>query len=140
MDPDLREKLIPDFDVGCRRYVAALTVKGRLEADHRTCRVTPGDGYLEALQEPNVEVVRTRIQEVTPEGVVTADGKLYAADVIIAATGYDTSYVPPFPLIGRNGVDLGKRWAQTGAEAYLTCAVPDMPNYFSAFYSPTLFN
>ncbi|KAL4769731.1 hypothetical protein BDW60DRAFT_224760 [Aspergillus nidulans var. acristatus] len=111
MDPDLREKLIPDFDVGCRR-------------------VTPGDGYLEALQEPNVEVVRTRIQEVTPEGVVTADGKLYAVDVIIAATGYDTSYVPPFPLIGRNGVDLGKRWAQKGAEAYLTCAVPDMPNYF----------
>ena len=137
MNPDLREKLIPDFDVGCRRYVAALTMKRRLEADHGTCRVTPGDGYLEALQEPNVEVVRTRIQEVTPEGVVTADGKLYAVDVIIAATGYDTSYVPPFPLIGRNGVDLGKRWARTGAEAYLTCAVPDMPNYFSAFYSPT---
>ncbi|EFW15400.1 cyclohexanone 1,2-monooxygenase [Coccidioides posadasii str. Silveira] len=111
MDPELREKLIPDFDVGCRR-------------------VTPGDGYLEALQEPNVEVVRTSIQEINKEGVVTADGKTYPADVIIAATGYDTSYVPPFPLIGRNGVDLGKRWAKTGAEAYFTCAVPDMPNYF----------
>ncbi|KAK2750490.1 hypothetical protein FQN55_002090 [Onygenales sp. PD_40] len=111
MDPELREMLIPDFDVGCRR-------------------VTPGDGYLEALQEDNVQVVRTRIDEVTKEGVVTADGKVYQVDVIITATGYDTSYVPAFPLTGRNGVDLGKRWAQTGAEAYLTCAVPDMPNYF----------
>ncbi|KAJ5818015.1 Flavin-binding monooxygenase-like family protein [Penicillium riverlandense] len=114
MDPELREKLIPDFDVGCRR-------------------VTPGDGYLEALQEPNVQVVRTRIQEVNEESIVTADGISHAVDVIIAATGYDTSYVPPFPLVGRNGVDLGKRWAQTGAEAYLTCAVPDMPNYFSEY-------
>lgn len=95
--------------------------------------VTPGDGYLEALQEPNVEVVRARIQEINKRGIVTADGKSYPVDVIIAATGYDTSYVPPFPLVGRNGVYLGKRWAQTGAEAYLTCAVPDMPNYFSEY-------
>ncbi|KAK3900346.1 hypothetical protein C8A05DRAFT_36022 [Staphylotrichum tortipilum] len=111
MEPELREKLIPDFDVGCRR-------------------VTPGEGYLEALQEDNVEIVRTGIQEVTSAGVVTNDGKTYEVDVIIAATGYDTSYVPAFKLIGRNGVDLAKRWAVTGAEAYFTCAVPDMPNYF----------
>ncbi|PLB36081.1 flavin-containing monooxygenase [Aspergillus candidus] len=111
MDPALREQLIPDFDVGCRR-------------------VTPGEGYLEALQEDNVEVVRTSIQEITPDGVVTREGKVYSVDVIIAATGYDTSYVPGFHLTGRNGVDLAKRWKQTGAEAYFTCAVPDMPNYF----------
>ncbi|KAG7293464.1 hypothetical protein NEMBOFW57_003515 [Staphylotrichum longicolle] len=111
MDPALREKLIPDFDVGCRR-------------------VTPGEGYLEALQEDNVEIVRTGIQEVTSAGVVTRDGTTYEVDVIIAATGYDTTYVPAFELVGRNGVDLGKRWAVTGAEAYFTCAVPDMPNYF----------
>ena len=67
----------------------------------------------------------------TAEGVVTSDGKAYDVDVIIAATGYDTSYVPAFQLLGRNGVDLAKRWAVTGAEAYFTCAVPDMPNYFS---------
>ncbi len=75
--------------------------------------------------------MRTGIQEVTSAGVVTQDGKTYEVDVIIAATGYDTSYVPAFKLIGRNGVDLAKRWAVTGAEAYFTCAVPDMPNYFS---------
>lgn len=62
---------------------------------------------------------------------MTQDGKLHTVDIIIAATGYDTSYVPAFQVTGRNGVDLGKRWAATGAEAYFTCAVPDMPNYFS---------
>jgi len=93
--------------------------------------VTPGEGYLEALQEDNVELVRSGIQEVTAKGLAANDGKAYDVDVIIAATGYDTSYVPAFQLIGRNGVDLAKRWKVTGAEAYLTCAVPDMPNYFS---------
>lgn len=93
--------------------------------------VTPGEGYLEALQEDNVEMVRSGIQEITPSGVVTQDGKTYEVDVIIAATGYDTSYVPAFQVTGRDGVDLGKQWAVTGAEAYFTCAVPDMPNYFS---------
>ena len=75
--------------------------------------------------------MRTGIQEVTSSGVVTRDGATYEVDVIIAATGYDTTYVPAFQLVGRNGVDLAKRWAATGAEAYFTCAVPDMPNYFS---------
>ncbi|KAK1751476.1 flavin-binding monooxygenase [Echria macrotheca] len=111
MDPELREKLIPDFDVGCRR-------------------VTPGEGYLEALQEDNVEIVRTSIKEITADAVVTSDGKSYPVDVIITATGYDTSYVPAFQVTGRNNVDLAERWAKTGAEAYFTCAVPDMPNYF----------
>ncbi|GAD92007.1 flavin-binding monooxygenase-like family protein [Paecilomyces variotii No. 5] len=111
IDPALRDSLIPDFDVGCRR-------------------VTPGEGYLEALQEDNVQVVRNTIREIDEEGVVTSDGTTHAVDVIIAATGYNTSYVPPYPLIGRNGVDLRDRWSKTGAEAYFTCAVPDMPNYF----------
>ncbi|KAJ5781044.1 hypothetical protein N7457_006204 [Penicillium paradoxum] len=111
MEPKLRESLIPDFDVGCRR-------------------VTPGEGYLEALQADNVQVVRDSIQSISKEGVVTSDGTTHSLDVIVAATGYDTTYVPPFPLIGRNGVNLRERWSKTGADAYFTCAVPDMPNYF----------
>ncbi|KAJ5210155.1 hypothetical protein N7491_009963 [Penicillium cf. griseofulvum] len=111
MNPKLRESLIPDFDVGCRR-------------------VTPGEGYLEALQADNVQVVRSPIHSISKDGFVMADGTTHSVDIIVAATGYDTSYVPPFPLIGRNGVNLQERWTKTGADAYLTCAVPDMPNYF----------
>ncbi|KAJ5463430.1 hypothetical protein N7475_008374 [Penicillium sp. IBT 31633x] len=111
MDPKLRESLIPDFDVGCRR-------------------VTPGEGYLEALQADNVHVVRESIHSINKQGIVTSDGTTHVLDVLIAATGYDTTYVPPFPLIGRHGIDLRERWSKTGADAYFTCAVPDMPNYF----------
>jgi cation diffusion facilitator CzcD-associated flavoprotein CzcO len=93
--------------------------------------VTPGEGYLEALQADNVQVVRSSIQSINKDGFVMADGTTHSVDIIVAATGYDTSYVPPFPLIDRNGVNLQERWAKTGADAYLTCAVPDMPNYFS---------
>lgn len=82
-----------------------------------------------------MEVVTSPIQSINHTGLVTCDGTAYPVDTIIAATGYDTSYVPAFTLIGRNGVDLGKRWSVTGAEAYFTCAVPDMPNYFSMPYN-----
>lgn len=54
-------------------------------------RVTPGDGYLEALQQDNVEVVTSGIKEINQQGLVTQDGKTYTVDIIIAATGYDTS-------------------------------------------------
>lgn len=93
--------------------------------------VTPGEGYLEALQADNVRVVRGPIDSINEKGLVTSDGTTHEVDVIIAATGYDTTYVPPYPLVGRNGIDLRDRWSKSGAEAYFTCAVPDMPNYFS---------
>lgn len=135
MDPALREKLIPDFDVGCRRSV---TPSRGLRLWLTSTSVTPGEGYLEALQKDNVEVITNPIASINQHGLVTKDSTTYPVDVIITATGYDTSYVPPFPLIGRNGVDLGKRWTATGAEAYFTCAVPSMPNYFSMISSPLL--
>ncbi|KAK0723436.1 hypothetical protein B0T26DRAFT_675006 [Lasiosphaeria miniovina] len=119
MAPVLREQLVPKLDVGCKR-------------------VTLGEGYLEALQEANVELVRDGIAEVTATGVVTASDKTYEVDIIIAATSYDTSYVPAFAVTGRAGVDLGQTWAKTGAEAYFTCAVPDMPNYFNALLMPSI--
>lgn len=76
-------------------------------------------------------MIREPIQSINHEGFVMHDGTTYPVDVIIAATGYDTTYIPAYPLVGRNGIDLRSRWSKNGAEAYFTCAVPDMPNYFS---------
>lgn len=117
-DPELSEKLIPKFPLGCRR-------------------VTPGHGYLEALTRSNVTVETSPISRVTETGVETADGKLYEVDVIIAATGYVTSFVPRFPIIGLNGVNLQEVWREKGAQGYLSVTVPSMPNYFSkSFHAP----
>lgn len=61
-DPDLCEKLIPKWEVGCRR-------------------ITPGEGYLESFLRPNVDLSQSSITQITPEGIETADGKFYEADV-----------------------------------------------------------
>lgn len=111
-DPELSKKLIPKFPLGCRR-------------------VTPGHGYLEALTKENVTVETTSISRVTDSGIETADGKLHEVDVIVTATGYVTSFVPRFPIIGLNGVNLQEVWRRKAAQGYLSVTVPSMPNYFS---------
>lgn len=93
--------------------------------------MTPGDGYLEALTKENAEVVTSGIEKVVSNGIISNDGKLHEVDVIIAATGYDTSFVPRFPIIGSNSVNLQDKWRKEGAAAYLSIAVPGFPNYFS---------
>jgi len=92
-------------------------------------RVTPGEGYLEAFTQPNVELTNSTIISIDETGINTEDGKHYDLDVIVCATGFDVSQVPPFPVIGRNKVSLKEKWADE-AESYISVACPDMPNYF----------
>ncbi|KAJ9646664.1 hypothetical protein H2204_000356 [Knufia peltigerae] len=109
-DDALAVKLIPKWGVGCRR-------------------LTPGINYLETLSAPNVTVVYGEIVEITERGCVCDDGKEYPVDVLICATGFDTSFKPRFPLVGLNGIDLRDQWA-TEPKGYMGLAAPNMPNYF----------
>jgi cation diffusion facilitator CzcD-associated flavoprotein CzcO len=113
-DQALIKFLVPDFPVGCRRLV-------------------PSIGYLEALHKPNVTVVTEGIAKVAPEGLVTTSGELLPVDIIVCATGFDTSFCPKYSLVGRRGDDLRDRWSKQDAKAYLSFAVPGMPNYWSKF-------
>lgn len=107
----LVDQVIPkDFNVGCRRP-------------------TPGNGYLEALVGEKTTTFTETIHSVTPNGFRDQAGNEYEVDVIIAATGFDTSYRPQFPVIGLNGVVLAERWSKL-PESYMGVAAPDMPNYF----------
>lgn len=106
----LCKALIPDFPLGCRR-------------------MTPGHGYLQTLTKPNVEVRRTTIKRFVPEGIELESGETLKVDAIICATGFETSFCPRFPIIGRNG-NLQDRWRKETPKAYLSCAVPELPNYF----------
>jgi cation diffusion facilitator CzcD-associated flavoprotein CzcO len=90
---------------------------------------TPGSGYLEALVAGNSVVVSQEIDHVGPEGLVTVDGQHYAVDVIICATGFDTSFKPAFPVIGRDGRNLAEYWKDQPLH-YLSIAAPGFPNYF----------
>lgn len=99
----------------------------------RTCplaRVTPGHGYLEALSSPKATVITSGIRQVVPEGLVDNDGTLHQVDAIITATGYETSFIPRFPITGLNNTNLQDVWRENGASTYLSVAVAGFPNYF----------
>jgi 4-hydroxyacetophenone monooxygenase len=99
-------------------------------------RVLQDDGsWLRCLAKPNVELVRTAIDRIVPEGVVTVDGTLYPADILCYATGFrHNEFLAPMDLIGRNGVSLREQWGDEPS-AYLGITVPNFPNLF-CMYGP----
>jgi hypothetical protein len=107
----LLKHLIPTFSVGCRRP-------------------TPGNGYLECLTKENVRVATDAISEIVPEGIKLITGEIIKCDMFICATGFDISFCPRYPVIGRNGISLAKQWKNKPA-GYLSLAVSNFPNHFS---------
>lgn len=108
------EKIIPDFPVGCRR-------------------ITPGVGYLESFSKPNVRVItEAKIERIDANGLMMSTGEYIRTDAIVCATGFDVSFTPRFPVIGRDGVSLKDLWSEPNIPyAYLSMAIPKFPNYFS---------
>jgi hypothetical protein len=108
-DPELCQKLIPEWSLGCRR-------------------LTPGEGYLESFLLPNVHLTQANITKITESGIQTTEA-FVELDVIICATGFDVSNIPHFPVIGQHGMTLAEKWKDE-PESYLSLACPDFPNYF----------
>lgn len=110
------DRLVPDYAPGCKRP-------------------TPSAGYIEAIRTPKVDYVDTKITHATANGLVTEEGKERHVDIIVAATGFKNGFLPLFPTIGKNGLDLSKYWAADGPigypETYFGVMAPNMPNYFS---------
>jgi len=110
-DSRLRQALTPDHQPMCRRLI----ISGR---------------FYRAIQRPDVELVTTRIDHVTTEGIVTTDGRLHEVDVIALATGFDAhAFIRPTALIGEDGVTLDEVW-RDGPRAHLTASLPGFPNFF----------
>jgi cation diffusion facilitator CzcD-associated flavoprotein CzcO len=115
-DPALREALAPQGTPGCKRILLS-------------------NDYYPALERPTVDVVRTPITDVLPDGLRTADGATHAVDTIIWGTGFTaTDFLTPMTVTGPGGRDLRAAWAD-GAEAYLGIAVAGFPNLF-LLYGP----
>jgi cation diffusion facilitator CzcD-associated flavoprotein CzcO len=112
-DARLTEKMIPSFDLGCRR-------------------MTPGSAYLQSLTKENVQVVTESVVRFTKDGVVDESGTEYKADVVICATGFDVSFTPHFEVIGREKVNLKENFGDN-PKAYLSITAPSFPNLFRKF-------
>lgn len=114
-DPQLRAKLTPREQAGCKRILF-------------------DPGYLDALNQPNVELVNEAIVEITADGVRTGTG-LREADVVVWGTGFAaTELLAPMKIRGLDGRSLDDVWAE-GAHAYYGMAVPGFPNLF-IMYGP----
>lgn len=115
-DPELRRKLTPDYPVGGKRVLIH-------------------DDYYPALARENVELVTSPIARVDERGLQTEDGRHHELDVLIWATGFDTThFLAPMEIEGRDGHVLEAQW-KDGAEAYLGMTVSGFPNLF-LMYGP----
>lgn len=116
-DPELREKLTPTYEFGCKRIL-------------RT------SAYYPTFLRDNVSLVTEGINHFTEKGIVTADGVEHVADIIIYGTGfYSQNFQGDLEIRGRDGATLAERWGDEDAEAYVGIAVDKFPNMF-LMYGP----
>jgi cation diffusion facilitator CzcD-associated flavoprotein CzcO len=110
-DPELREKLRPDYRAACKRLV-----------------ISPD--FYSAIQNPRADLVTEAIDRVVPDGVRTVDGTVHPLDVLVLATGFQVdSFMRPMRIVGSDGADLARAW-DPRPTAYLSVSVPDFPNFF----------
>jgi len=81
-----------------------------------THRVPLENKYLEVYLQDNVEAVDCRatpIEQIVPEGIMTSNGEVHEADVIIMAVGFDaaTGSLSRIDIRGRDNRSLKSQWA-----------------------------
>lgn len=113
-DPQKRKALRPDYAVGCKRLLKS-------------------NDWYPAMARDNVSIVTDKIERMTEDGLIAADGKHHRLDAIIFATGFQaTRFLTPMKITGLGGVDLAHVW-RNGAQAYRGVAVPGFPNFFMMY-------
>jgi len=111
-DPVLREKLTPNYQMGCKRVMVS-------------------NDYYPALMRPNVELITEGIAAVQGHSIVDTKGCEREVDVIIFGTGFEvTTAYRHMRLLGAGGKNLADIWDAQGMQAFLGIAVAGFPNYF----------
>ncbi|GAA3190066.1 flavin-containing monooxygenase [Nonomuraea roseoviolacea] len=110
-DPELRDRLTPDYTIGCKRVLVS-------------------SDYYPALTRPNVELVASPAAGIRPRAVVDATGREHEAHVIVYGTGFRvTDALREQRIVGRDGVELQDAWRE-GIEAYYGITTAGFPNLF----------
>ncbi len=113
-DEELRDALTPRYPFRCKRVLL-------------------GDKFYKALQRPDVDLVTSPIDHVADGSVSTESGDSYDVDVIVLATGFETSrYLSGLDVVGIDGQRLHDRWGDD-PRAYLGVAVSGFPNFFMLY-------
>jgi cation diffusion facilitator CzcD-associated flavoprotein CzcO len=110
-DPALRDRLTPHYEIGCKRVLLS-------------------DDYYPALASPRVTLEPSELAAVEGGRAVAASGATHDLDVLVFATGFETTR-PPFAerVVGRDGQRLAEAW-RDGMVAYNSTVVHGFPNLF----------
>ncbi len=110
-DPELREKLRPDYQAACKRLILCSDFYPAISRDH-------------------AHLVTESIECITPEGVRTSDGAVHELDVLVLATGFDPgAFILPTRVTGEDGRDLEAFW-DGAPRAHRAVSVPGFPNFW----------
>ncbi len=110
-DKALREKLRPDYAVGCKRIIVNKT-------------------FYNAVQRDNVDLVTDGIVEITPKGIKTSDGKEHELDALILSTGFKPfNFMRPMEVRGKDGLHINDAWDKK-IRTYRSLFIPKFPNSF----------
>ncbi len=111
-DPELRAKLTPDYEIGCKRVLIT-------------------NDFYPALDKPNVELVASGLREVRGNSVVAADGTEREMDTIVFATGYETTDPTIYKRNrGRDGRYIDEVWSGQ-PRFHRATTVAGFPNFFN---------
>jgi cation diffusion facilitator CzcD-associated flavoprotein CzcO len=112
------EILTPNYEVGCKRFVQDAT-------------------WFESLHDPRMHLTTETFKRLTKDAVVlesqgNGEERVIPADVIVLATGYDTStFFPSIKTTGKDGLELHQVWTERGGpQAYMGIAIDKFPNLF----------
>jgi cation diffusion facilitator CzcD-associated flavoprotein CzcO len=109
-DPTLRQKVTPNFSLGCKRILQSNT-------------------WYKTLAQPTVQVF-SGIARIEGNRLVSSHGERCEADIIIWGTGFEVAEPPVAQVIfGKSGQALSTHW-KGSASAYLGTMLEDCPNLF----------
>jgi cation diffusion facilitator CzcD-associated flavoprotein CzcO len=109
-DPELRRKLTPDYEPGCKRLILSTA-------------------FYPTMQKQSVGLVTEEIDHIEPRGIVTKDGELHELDVLVLATGFRPHEWGVDHVIGADGTSLKEAW-ERGPRTYRSVTMPGFPNLF----------
>lgn len=113
-DKKLREKLTPNFIIGCKRILQS-------------------NNWYPALAESNVDVIASGLAEIQGNTLIAENGESCEADIIILGTGFEIAE-PPIAkrVFNRHGQSMADVWAGS-PQGYKGTMVEDCPNGFLMF-------
>lgn len=115
-DPELRKKLIPDYEIGCKRRLSS-------------------SAYYPAVASPNVKVEASALARIEGNTAYGKSGEGYEVDALVFATGFEAVRMPfTKRIFNAEGVSLDEHW-DTGMQALDAIAVAGYPNLF-VIYGP----